>query len=205
MRKFTHLLVPFTVSAQPQLARPPHVLARQVLLLTPGSSSAHSPLPIAPAVTTLPYMTKLCAPATPGNRESSPVGPRMAAPASLSALLREMAPLARPLLSSSKSCPSGASSPRARGPGASPSGHRRTSRAPRFALCVTRSSLTMQGADAFLKGVNFEGIRRARGLPGRRSGRKNHRDDMTTTSKLGSLACLPGVLSSLPVSRGCQT
>jgi hypothetical protein len=32
---------------------------------------------------------------------------------------------------------------------------------------------------------------------------KNHRDDMTTTSRLGSLACLPGVPSNLPASRGC--
>ena len=41
--------------------------------------------------------------------------------------------------------------------------------------------------------------------PGRIKDAKNHRDDMTITSKLGSLACLPGVLSNLPVSRGCET
>jgi hypothetical protein len=44
---------------------------------------------------------------------------------------------------------------------------------------------------------------KGQGLLRRRSGHKNHRDDMTTTSRLGSLACLPGVASILPVSRGC--
>ena len=85
--KSRHLLRPLTVTAHWHPGQAPQTEASSghLLLLMAGLSS-HCP----------------CAPATPGNNESSPILPSRAAPLSLMAVPREMVPSASPLATSSK-------------------------------------------------------------------------------------------------------
>ena len=103
MPSSTHFFSPLTVSVQRQSNWPPQLLFGHLLLLMAGSP--RHPQSLRAMVGPVSSMM-LCAPAARGNRASSPILPRTAAPASFSARRREMAPLASPWLSSSKSCPS---------------------------------------------------------------------------------------------------
>src|SRR5215210_2301794 len=90
-RNFTHLLLPFTVSAQRQPAWPAaHELVGHLLLLIARCPSGQ---PCAASASTPP--------ATPGSKAITPP-PRIAAPTSFSARRREMVPLASPFASTSK-------------------------------------------------------------------------------------------------------
>src|SRR5918997_986425 len=138
LARSTHFLSPPTVSAHWHWGSPPHLLfSGHRLLLMAGSPWHAGSL----AATLTSSGTMFCAPAARENNASSPVLPTIAAPAILSALLREMASAASPWLSSSKSCPSEVC-PRAISRIVRPCASIGSSSFPSVAPSVTRGSLT---------------------------------------------------------------